>query len=375
MNILIDASSVTKNKAGAGIYAINLIDELTLIHPGPRFFVLAQDDDPELDFGTRGNVTMIRVPAKLFRRLPIRFLLEQTLLPLLLLKHRIDLVHSLHYSFPLLRFGTRQVVTLHDMTSFSMPEVHRSLLHRFYYRGFIRASVRFADKVIFVSHSTLQDCIARFGLRGPASVIHLGKSQAFHPGLDSAEVQRLRDKYGLQGDFILYVGTIEPRKNLSRLVSAFASVSVAFPGLKLAIIGMKGWMYGDLMETIHAFNLESRIVFTGFIPEAEKPFLFAGARVFAYPSLYEGFGIPVLEALACGIPTLTSNVSSLPEVAGDAAILVDPMNVQDISLGLKRLLSDESLRDRLRALSLAQAARFTWAKTAAETLRAYEDVL
>lgn len=375
MNVLIDATSIRRSKAGVGVYAKNLIEELIRIPTGPHFFILAQNDDPELDFNSHANVTMIRVPALIFRKLPFRFLLEQAILPLLLLRHRIDVVHSLHYSFPLIRFGSRRVVTLHDMTSFNLKEVHLPAKMA-YYRAFIRAAVRLADKIIFVSHSTMRDCVARFGaIRGSSEVIHLGKSEAFHPALDKAKAQEVRDKYGLQTDFVLFLGMIEPRKNLPRLVSAFASLSDRHPGLLLVIAGMKGWMYDDLLDTIRRFNLQSRVIFTGFIPEEEKPFLIAAARVFAYPSLYEGFGIPVLEALACGTPTLTSHVSSIPEVAGDAALLVDPLNIADISSALERLLSDEELRDKLRNESLRQAAKFTWTKTAMMTLHAYQSLL
>jgi glycosyltransferase involved in cell wall biosynthesis len=375
LRVMIDATCIARKKAGVGIYAKNLIEELIRIPARPHLFLLVQDDDPELDFSGRDDVTMLRVPATLFRKLPLRFLLEQLLLPMLLLRHRIDVLHSLHYSFPLVRLGTKQVVTLHDMTFFSMPEMHQ-WLKKAYFRFFIRAATRFPDKVIFVSHSALADCIARFGpLRGSTSVIHLGKSEAFHPGLDPSEIQRIRAKYGLQAEFVLYIGTIEPRKNLARLVSAFAAISDRHPGLLLAIVGMKGWMYGGLMETIRTLNLESRVVFTGFVPESEKPFLLAAARAFAYPSLYEGFGIPVLEALACGIPALTSDVSSLPEVAGDAALLVDPTQVEEIASALDRLLSDESLRGQLSRNGPLQAAKFTWAKTAAETLGTYADAL
>lgn len=374
MNVMIDATMVTRNKAGVGVYAKNLIQELIRIHPGPHFFVMVQDDDTEIDFGNRENVTMIRVPAKLFRRLPLRFLLEQAFLPLLLAKNRIDVLHSLHYSFPLVRFRTKQVVTLHDMTFFNMPEVHEFVKIK-YFRFFTRMAVRFADRIIFVSQSTRQDCIARLGpLRGSSSVIHLGKSEAFHPGLDLVRVQSVRDKYCLPQDFVLYVGTIEPRKNLAALVSAFAPISNQHPDLVLVIAGMKGWMYDGLLESIDRLNLQSRIIFTGFIPEEEKPFLIAGAQVFAYPSLYEGFGIPVLEALACGIPTLTSNVSSLPEVAGNAALLVDPTNFDEISSSLERLLSDQPLREELKRESLLQAAKFNWANTATATLHAYLDL-
>jgi glycosyltransferase involved in cell wall biosynthesis len=375
MRVLIDCTGITRNKAGVGVYAKNLVEELSRLAHGPHYFLLIQDDDPELDFSGRPDVTMIRVRAGIFRKLPLRFLLEQLLLPCLLVIHRIDVLHSLHYSFPLIRFGTKQVVTLHDMTFFNMPQAHERV-KIIYFRFFIRADVRFADKVIFASHSALTDCTGRLGaLRGTSTVIHHGKSEAFHTDLAASEIQRVREKYGLNAEFVLFVGTIEPRKNLSRLVSAFASVCGGHSGLLLVIVGMKGWMYDGLMEMVKNLNLQSRVIFTGFVPEEEKPFLIAAAKVFAYPSLYEGFGIPVLEALACGIPTVTSNVSSLPEVAGDAALTVDPYSVAEISSALEKLISDEPLRQRLTREALKQAAKFTWTKTAIMTREAYYDVL
>ena len=288
MRVLIDCTGIARTKAGVGVYARNLIDELTRSPNGPEYFVLAQDDDPELEFSERPNVTMIRVPAKFFRKLPLRFLLEQILLPCLLVRHRIHVVHSLHYSFPLIRFGTKQVVTLHDMTFFSMPQAHE-LVKVLYFRFFIWADVHLADSVIFVSQSAKNDCAARLGpTRGLSTVIYHGKSDAYRADLPAEELQRVRTKYGLDADYVLFLGTIEPRKNLARLVAAFALVCDSHPGLLLVIAGMKGWMYEDLMDSVHKRNLQSRVVFTGFVPEEEKPCLIAAARVFAYPSLYEG---------------------------------------------------------------------------------------
>jgi glycosyltransferase involved in cell wall biosynthesis len=375
MRVLIDCTGITRNKAGVGVYAKNLVEELTRLAHGSHYFILVQDDDPELDFNGRPNVTMLKVRARIFRKLPIRFLLEQLVLPCLLVLHRIDVLHSLHYSFPLVRFGTKQVVTVHDMTFFNMSEMHERV-KRLYFRFFIRADVRFADKVIFVSHSTMSDCTARLGrVRGTGAVIHLGKSEAFHTDLAASEIRRVKEKYGLNAEFVLFVGTIEPRKNLSRLVLAFASVCDRHAGLLLVIAGMKGWMYESLLETIKELNLQSRVIFTGFVPEEEKPFLIAAAKVFAYPSLYEGFGIPVLEALACGIPTVTSNLSSLPEVAGDAALTIDPCSVAELSSALEQLISDEPLRERLKREAARQAAKFTWTKTAVMTHEAYNDAV
>ncbi|HEX5235544.1 MAG TPA: glycosyltransferase family 1 protein [Silvibacterium sp.] len=375
MNVLIDAIAIRKSKAGVGVYAENLIDELVRDPSSTHFYVLAQSDDADLDYSHCSNVTMVRVPAMLFRKLPLRFLLEQAVLPLLLVRHRIDVLHSLHYSFPLVRFGTKQIVTVHDMTFFNMPEVHVPVKVA-YFRIFIRAAVRFADKIIFVSHSTMKDCVTRLGpIKGSAQVIHLGKSEAFHPALDKERTRQVRRKYAHGSEFVLYLGTIEPRKNLSRLIAAFAPVSARHPGLLLLLAGEKGWMYDDLLASIRKLNLEYCVVFTGFVPEDEKPFLIGAAKAFVYPSLYEGFGIPVLEALACGVPTLTSRVSSIPEVAGDAALLVDPADVEAMSSGLERVISDEALRDRLRRESVRQAARFSWRRTAELTLGAYHSVL
>jgi glycosyltransferase involved in cell wall biosynthesis len=375
MRVLIDCTSITRNKAGVGVYAKNLVEELTRLPDGPQYYLLVQDDDPELDLSGRPNVRMIRVRAGVFRRLPLRFLLEQFVLPCLLAIHRIDVLHSLHYSFPLIRFGTRQVVTVHDMTFFNMPQAHQRV-KILYFRFFIRADVRFADKLVFDSHSSMKDCTDRLGApRGTSTVVHLGKSEAFRTGLAASEIRRVKEKYGLDGDFVLSVGTIEPRKNLTRLVSAFASVCGRHPGLALVIAGMKGWMYDDLMQTVKDLDLESRVIFTGFVSEEDKPFLIAAAKVFAYPSLYEGFGIPVLEALACGIPTVTSNVSSLPEVAGEAALTIDPYSVEELSAALERLVSDDALRERLAREAVKQAATFTWTKTALMTREAYYDAL
>ena len=375
MNVLIDATGITRNKAGVGVYAKSLIEALIALEGRLRLFILAQDDDLDLDYSRHIAVTMIWVPGRFFRKLPLRFLLEQIGIPLLASKHKIDVIHSLHYSFPIVCFGARQVVTIHDMTFFDMPEVHVRF-KVFYFRLFIRAAIRFADGLIFVSHSARRDCEARLGSpRGNSYVIHHGKSEAFHSNLDAETVHQIRERYGLTSEFVLYIGTIEPRKNLVRLVSAFASIAAADPNIKLVIAGMKGWMYDSLFQTVGRLGLETRVIFTGFIPEADKPFLMAAARVFIYPSLYEGFGIPVLEALACGVPTITSNTSSLPEVAGDAALMIDPLQTTEIAEAIKTLLTDHGLREQLRAKSKRQAEQFTWERTAALTLKAYANAL
>ncbi|WP_051978618.1 glycosyltransferase family 4 protein [Edaphobacter aggregans] len=376
MNVLINATVIARKRAGVGVYAENLIRELVSAKRDAHLFILALSDDEDLDYSDHSNVTMIWAPAKIFRILPLRFvLLEQLILPFLLWKHKIDVVHSLHYSFPLIRFTSKTVVTIHDMTFFSMPEVHVPL-KTFIFRRFIKASARWVDSLIFVSRSAEHDYRERFGQpRGSTSVIHHGKSDLFVPSTDPTLIADLLSRYSLPASFILFVGTIEPRKNLLRLVNAFATIAASNSNTSLVVAGMKGWLYDEIFENVRRLNLESRVLFTGFVAERDKPTLLAAAAVFAYPSLYEGFGIPVLEALACGTPTVTSNTSSLPEVAGTAALMVDPHNTKEIAAALDRLLNDQTLRAALREASLHQAAKFTWPKAAQQTLDVYKSAL
>ena len=375
MNILIDATGITRQKTGVGVYAKNLLDVLTRIPGTSRFFILAQDDDSEMDFGDCPAVTMLWVPARLFRILPLRFLLEQIYLPCLLLTRGIDIVHSLHYEFPLICFRTRRVITFHDMTFFTMPEVHERL-KIFYFRIFMRASVRLADHIIFVSRSAMEDYKAVLGVpRGSASVIPHGKGQAFRPDIPVAGISEVSARYGLPKRFILYIGTIEPRKNLLRLVDAFSAVAAHDPDVQLVIAGKMGWMIDDVFREIDKLGIASRIIFPGFIAEADKSALLAACTLFVYPSLYEGFGLPALEALACGAPTITSNTSALPEVVGDAALLVDPTSTDSIFAAISTLLSSPELRNELHCRGPKQAALFTWERAAAQTAAAYEGLM
>ena len=374
IKVLIDCTQVTRQKAGVGVYAENTVRELIQLQSGIEWFLVVQDDDPDFDFSRYSNVTLIKVKSKIFRKLPFRFLLEQLFVPLLVLKYRIRVIHSLHYSFPLVPMICKKVVTIHDMTMFLMPDVHQATKVR-YFQFFIAAAARRADALTFISHSTQKDFLKLFPHPAPScNVTHMGKGPQFRPDLDPERVEQVVCEYGLTQPYVLYVGTLEPRKNLVRLTEAFAAVAQAYPAYTLVMAGMKGWMYESLFELVTALNLENRIVFTGFVSEKDKPYLIRGAEVFAYVSLYEGFGIPVLEALACGTPTLTSDVSSIPEITGDSALLVDPTSVKDIAAGLERLLGDMSLRDELAAKSVSQAGQFSWLNTAAATLSVYREV-
>lgn len=376
MKVLIDATGVTRKKAGVGVYAKSLIDRLAASAEA-ELYLLVQDDDPDFAYPDQRNVTTLRVPSRFFRVVPLRLLFEQTWLPLLLRRHHIDVVHSLHYSFPLLRPGkAKSLVTIHDMTSFSMPEVHIAL-KKLYYRLFIRLSRTYADGLIFISRSARADYLRLLGEhRGVSEVIHHGKDPDFRP-LEPQQQEALtavRSHYGIPPHYLLYVGTIEPRKNLERLIEAFAIIAPRFPDTTLVLAGMMGWKQEHLPARIRELGLEARILLPGFVTEKEKALLIAGCSLFLYPSLYEGFGLPILEALASGVPTITSETSALPEVAGDASILVDPLNVAALAEATERVLSSAELQRALAEAGPVQAGKFTWERTAAETERLYRRV-
>ena len=374
MRVLVDASGIRRKKAGVGVYAKELIDRLVAA-PEIDLYLLAQGDDPDLDYGSLPRVKMLKVPSRLMRSRPVRIVFEQTVLPLILLQYRIDVLHSLHYSFPIVSFGAKKAVTIHDLTYISMPELHLAS-KIWFYQFFLRKAATDADGLIFISRSAETDFRRYFGEpRGLTEVIHHGKNKTLQPIEQESEVSAIRAKYSLPERVVLYIGTIEPRKNLTRLVEAFARVSVHQPEVSLAIAGAQGWMYESLFQRVNELGMGSKVLFLGFVPEQDKRLLLCAAEVFAYVSLYEGFGLPVLEAMACGIPTLTSNTSSIPEVAGNAALLVDPLSVEEIAEALGRLLSEPQLRQRLQLSALEQAAQFSWERTASETVAMYRRLM
>lgn len=370
--IAIDLTQIPVKKVGVGMYGLNLVRELRELDQQNEYWLLVQDDDSELLALSSKRFHVTRVPARIFRILPFRLLLEQLYIPWLVWRQKIDVVHSLHYSFPLFAPAVR-VVTVHDMTMFLMPELHlrsKSL----YGRTFTRLAARFADRLSFDSESSRVDFLEVFPeAREKSFVVYLGCSKEFSDGVPQEAVTKVRATYGISGPYVLFVGTLEPRKNISTLVQAFAKVKDRFPEHRLVLTGKKGWHYAPIFELLESLGLKERVIFTGFIEESEKPALLRGADVFVYPSMYEGFGIPVIEAIACGTPTITSNVSSMPEVAGDAALLVTPSSTEEIARAIERLLADPACANELRSRCAAQAAKFRWRQTAEATLALYQD--
>lgn len=264
------------------------------------------------------------------------------------------------------------LVTVHDLGYRHYPEAHRPF-DRWYLEWTTRRHTRVARHLIADSQATKADLIRFYGA-DPAkiTVVYLGRDETLQRVVDPHGIAAAKAKYQIEGDYLLYLGTLQPRKNLLRLVEAFANLA-NLPGfenledlasLKLVIAGSKGWLYDEIFARVQSLGLGGRVIFPGFIAAADKAALLSGALAYVFPSLYEGFGLPVLEAMACGAPVLTSNCSSLPEVAGEAALLVDPHDTAHLTQALSRLVSQPDLRRQLVERGYHQIQGFSWAKAA-----------
>jgi glycosyltransferase involved in cell wall biosynthesis len=373
MRVGIDATAVPLQRTGAGNYIVNLIRTLGQVDRSNEYVIFGKGaHEKELSPG-RG-VTNIQFVRQHFPGRGARLAWEQFGLPRQVRAHRLDVLHSPHYTMPL-RHSARSVVTFHDMTFVLYPDLHQTV-KRFFFPMMMRWSARRADRLIAVSTSTRDDLVRLWGLdAGKIAPVPEAADAEFQPR-SSQEIADVCGRYGLRpGDYILYVGMLEPRKKVDRLVEAFGLVAGKLPGVDLVIAGRRGWMYDQIFARVEALGLRDRVRFTGYVLSQDLPALYGGARLFAYPSKYEGFGIPVLEAMSCGAPVVTTNVSSMPEVAGDAAILVAPDDVAGLAEALLRVSTDHALRDDLACRGLARAKTFSWERCARETIAVYEAAL
>jgi glycosyltransferase involved in cell wall biosynthesis len=287
----------------------------------------------------------------------------------------VDVFHSINAALLPQRDG-RRVVTVQDLTCLLFPRFH-PWSRRILFRLSVRRAARLADAIIAPSAATRQDLVARFpAAAGKVNVIPLAPDQRFVP-LRAEESRPVLDRHGLSyRDYLLFVGNIEPRKNLGALLEAYTRMRTATSlSPRLAIAGGEGWRNQSIRRAAAASPFAADIRFLGHVPETDLPALLNGALAFVYPSLYEGFGLPPLEAMACGTPVITSDRSSLPEVVGDAALLVDPHDRRQLADAMTRVTTEEPLRDDLRARGLKQARRYSWDETARLTVEVYERVV
>ena len=370
MRIAIDAHSVGAKLAGNESYAVNLIEALAQIDNVNHYTLYVTTREAYDRFHQRWpNFEVHRtLPHTPLIRIPLTLSAE-------LRKHPVDVLHVQFTAPPFCPCPV--VVSVHDLSFEHLPQtfLRRS---RTQLRLTVRHSARRADRILTLSEHTRNDVIQTYKI-DPAKVtaIPLAAPAHFGPVADDKELQRVRHNYGIDGDYILSVGSIQPRKNLVRLINAYASLRGVHTGNsfpKLVIVGKRGWLYDETLRALEATGARDSIVLTGYVPESDLPALYSGALCFVYPSYFEGFGLPPLEAMKCGAPVVVGNATSLPEVVGDAGLKVDPFDVAAIADGIGELIYKPELREELRVKGLERARMFDWRHTAQQTLRVYEQV-
>jgi glycosyltransferase involved in cell wall biosynthesis len=374
MRIGIDARSVLKRRTGVGNYTFNLFQNLGKIDQENRYVLFYSHHKnlrsaiPQIE-NVNFESKFVRLPNKLLNLFwrTVRYPSIETWVG------KVDVFHSPNFELTPQKQG-RSVLTIHDLC-FLVYEKYAIKSARLHYGRRIKSYAQRADVIITVSENSKGDIINYLGIPPETIfVIPEGKDDKFKPQNDPETVSEIRNKYGLRRAFILHVGTLEPRKNLVGLIRAYHR-SRARKEYQLVMAGGKGWMYKEIFKTVGKLGLSREVIFTGYVPEDDLPALYNASSLFVFPSLYEGFGLPPLEAMACGTPVITSSVSSLPEVTADAAILVDPFNIEEIKDSIDSVLSDQELASSLKKKGLERAALFTWEKTAQKTLEVYRRVL
>jgi glycosyltransferase involved in cell wall biosynthesis len=373
----IDYTAGIHQSAGIGRYTREMVNALATVTPGNgfkpqyRLFVADQDRNfgPSLP-GTNFTWCPSRLTERWLARLWYRLRLP---LPIQYWTGPLNLFHATDFVLPPVKRGTRTIVTIHDLSFVRRPETTMPGMS-LHLKKWVPYSVQRADHVIAVSEATRQDLIDLYHTSPEKiSVLYHGVNPEFRPAEEKAKLKAIRQKYKLgERSFILSVGTIQPRKNYQRLIRAFAKIDSP---VSLVIAGGKGWNYKDIFDEVARQGLANRVHFPGFVADADLPVLYRAATLFIYPSLYEGFGLPALEAMACGTPVVASNQSSLPEVVGQAGLLINSQDEGAITAAMDRMLADKSLRQTLSEAGLKQAAKFSWPGMAKKLAALYEKVL
>jgi glycosyltransferase involved in cell wall biosynthesis len=366
MRIALDLRRISN--PGIGRYMRCLVEALLAQQSGHEFLLILPPESRDAIASPRPGVERICCSAKYYS------LREQVALPRLLRNHGADLLHSPHFVMPLLR-ACPAVVTMHDVIYIACKDDLPSRLGRAYYRGMMATAARRSVRVVTVSEFSKSDIVRHLDIDPQKiEVIHSGISPVFQPITDMTRLEQVRRKYSIPGEFILYAGIYKPRKNHAGLLRAFRKLCDSGVKAQLVIAGPLGGGEAELKNLARELDIEETVRFTGRVEDDELAALYSAARVYACPSLYEGFGFTVLEAMACGTPVVCSAETSLPEVAGDAALYADSRSPDDFAGALLRAFSDAELRAGLVQKGYRNCCRFTWDRAAAQTLAVYEQV-
>ena len=369
MRIAFDGTTLRPGRTGVGYYTEHLLHHLAAQAPDDEFVVVS---NRPVDT-TRALPSSVQIASSSWR-VP-RMVWMQALAPRMLRRRQVDLVHFTNGMVPVAS-PVPTVVTIHDMSLTLYPRYHpprRVLLNR----PLVDLAARRADAIITVSQSAKRDIVRLYGLSPErVHVVHEAAAPSFRPVHDSAERERVRRRYGLADRFILYVGTIEPRKNLPNLIEGFARRRKTgdLPH-QLVCAGPYGWLSRDIEDRIERLQVEDAVRFTGYVPFDDLPALYSLAEMFVFPSLYEGFGLPVIEAMACGTPVITGHVAALSEIAGAAVEHVDRLDAESLGEAMASLARSRERRENFSALGLRRAHSISWERAARETLDVYRQTV
>ncbi len=372
MRIGIDFTSAARERAGIGRYARELVRALSRLDRGNRYrlFVPRDAHADLLAFPWPPNFSIVRAPltermlAALWQRARIPLPIESFIGP-------VDVFYSPDFLLPPTR-ARHRLVTVHDLSYVRLPECFPAVLKRYLDRAVPR-SLKQADLILADAESTRRDLLDVYRLApDKVEVLYSGVDARFGSHVDGATRARVMEKYKLERPYLFSVGTVQPRKNYVRLIKAFSLLAPKATPLSLVISGGNGWMFDEVYQTAEQLGLRDRVKFLGFTPDEDLPALYAMAALFAYPSLYEGFGLPVAEAMACGTPVVCSNTSSLPEVGGDAVLYFDPCDVDGMAKVIDAALPDPTLCTKLRTKGLEQVKQFSWERSAQGLLQSLQ---
>jgi glycosyltransferase involved in cell wall biosynthesis len=367
MRVAIDARKV--HDFGIGTYIRNILRQLARLDRQTEYVLICQSRDRELaaSLGDNFRTAVNEAPPYSVR--------EQVSIPWTLVRTRADVFHEPHYVLPPLT-RCRSVVTIHDCIHLRFPQYLPARGALAYARAQMGLAARRSDRILTVSEASKRDILEFFDVApDKVTVIHNAIDDRFSVPPPDEAVRRVRERYQLEGRFALYVGNVKPHKNVERLIDAFHQVRKSgLDDLRLVVIGDELSKYASLRRAVHRYNLHKYVRFLGFLPDDLLAIVYRLAAVFVFPSLYEGFGLPPLEAMASGTPVVTSNVSSLPEVTGDAALLVDPTSPEAIADGIRRVLTEPELAATLRARGRARATQFSWERSVRQIRDIYMEV-
>ena len=370
MRVGLITNSIDEQSGGVATYAYELIRNLNIID-NKNEYVLIHHTLSSNEIYRRNRNIIIKSHSPYYKgtlwkllNAPIKLKNE----------YNLDMVHDLNGIGPLsFNMPFRKVVTIHDLIPVIYPNAF-NLPNALTHRLLLPKTLDNADRIIAVSANTKKDILSIYNIPEEKVItIYNAVSEQFKVAREQ-EIIDLREKYNLNSPFILFVLTLEPRKNIPSLLKAFKKLRNKISGVRLVIAGKLGWKYKEIFRLISSLGLDSDVTYLQYIDGDDLPVLYSAAEVFVYPSLYEGFGLPPLEAMACGCPVVTSNISSIPEVVGNAALLTDPIDIKSVCDSIHLLLSDDNLKNEVIKKGLANVKRFSWNQCAKETLAVYENL-